>query len=73
MSSPLKTENSSSGKKFRGAACTEPDGFAAPDHVNFSVSKNFAISLLSVCCFIREDTFHTLILDKINNLRLTAK
>lgn len=62
----IEDENSSSGKKCRGAACTEPDGFAAPDRVNFSVSKNFAISLLSICCFIREDTFHTSILDKIN-------
>lgn len=44
----------------------ETDGLAAPERVNFSVSKNFAISLLTVCFFIKEDTFHTLILDEIN-------
>lgn len=52
MSSLLKTENSSSGKKFRGAACAEPDGLAAPERVNFSVNKTYAISVLSICSFL---------------------
>lgn len=52
MSSLLKAENSSSGKKFRDAASMEPDGLSAPERVNFSVNKNYAVSLLSICGFL---------------------